>query len=93
MGLRLVEVLKQPMNLFVLLSILKMKSVKLDYDEIGSVCLVDKDAFDKFWSQLHKLGISVKTTRPTKREPDKGGRRRTKCMHGRSGYCRSCAGF
>ena len=47
-----------------------MKSVKLDYDEIGSVCLVDKEAFDKFWSQLHKLGISVKTTRPTKRALD-----------------------
>lgn len=52
-----------------------MKSVKLDYDEIGSVCLVDKEAFDKFWSQLHKLGISVKTTRPTKRPLD--GRKRS----------------
>jgi hypothetical protein len=47
-----------------------MKSIKLDYDEIGSVCLVDKEAFDRFWSELKKFGIAVKTTRPTKHAPD-----------------------
>ena len=63
-----------------------MKSVKLDYDEIGSVCLVDKEAFDRFWSELCKLGISVKTTRPTKRALD--GRKRgakSKSLNGKGG--------
>lgn len=63
-----------------------MKSVKLNYDEIGSVCLVDKEAFDRFWSQLPKLGISVKTTRPTKRALD--GRKRgakSKSLNGKGG--------
>jgi hypothetical protein len=64
-----------------------MKYVKLDYDEIGSVCLVDKEAFDRFWSDLHKLGITVKTTRPTKRALD--GRKRgakSKPLNGKGGY-------
>lgn len=63
-----------------------MKSVKLDYDEIGSVCLVDKEAFDRFWSELYKLGIAVKTTRPTKRALD--GRKRgakSKSLNGKAG--------
>ena len=63
-----------------------MKSVKLDYDEVGSVCLVDKEAFDKFWSELHKLGIAVKKTRPTKRALN--GRKRgakSKSLNGKGG--------
>ena len=63
-----------------------MKSVKLDYSEIGSVCLIDKEAFDRFWSELHKLGISVKTTRPTKRTLDRQKRgAKSKSLNGKGG--------
>jgi len=45
-----------------------MRSVKLDYYEYEKVCLVERKDFDRFWSELYKLGVEVKTKRrPTKR--------------------------
>jgi hypothetical protein len=56
-----------------------MKSITLDYHEFENVCLVDRADFDKFWSELYKLGVEVKTKRrPTQRAQQTAGTHRQK---------------
>jgi hypothetical protein len=47
-----------------------VKTINFDYDEIGHICLVDKADMDRLFAELPKLGIKVKTVRPTPRAAD-----------------------